>query len=60
MKRAAEYSQAKVLQGQPGYGYSLGLGSPLAAELLAGCDIDWLMLETQDGSWGHDEVMPRS
>ena len=28
-------AKAKMLAGQPAYGYSLGLGSPLAAELLA-------------------------
>jgi len=48
-------AKQKMLQGQPAYGYSLGLGAPLAvAELLARCGIDWLMLETQHGSWGHD------
>jgi len=47
-------AKQKMLQGQPAYGYSLGLGSPLAAELLARSGIDWLLLETQHGSWGHD------
>jgi hypothetical protein len=28
-------AKQKMLQGQPAFGYSLGLGSPLAAELLA-------------------------
>jgi 4-hydroxy-2-oxoheptanedioate aldolase len=40
--------------GQPAYGYALGLGSPLAAELLARCGIDWLLMDTQHGPWGHD------
>jgi 4-hydroxy-2-oxoheptanedioate aldolase len=47
-------AKQKMLQGQPAFGYSLGLGSPLAAELLARSGIDWLLLETQHGSWGHD------
>ena len=47
-------AKQKMLQGQPVYGYSLGLGSPMAAELLARCGIDWVMLETQHGAWGHD------
>jgi 4-hydroxy-2-oxoheptanedioate aldolase len=47
-------AKQKMLQGQPAFGYSLGLGSPLAAELLARCGIDWVLLETQHGSWGHD------
>lgn len=46
-----------MLQGQPAFGYSLGLGSPFAAELLARCGIDWLLLETQHGSWGHDSAI---
>jgi 4-hydroxy-2-oxoheptanedioate aldolase len=47
-------AKQKMLAGQPAYGYALGLGSPLAAELLARCGIDFLLLETQHGSWGHD------
>lgn len=47
-------AKQKMLAGQPAFGYSLGLGSPLAAELLAHCGIDFLLLETQHGSWGHD------
>jgi 4-hydroxy-2-oxoheptanedioate aldolase len=47
-------AKQKMLGGQPAYGYSLGLGSPLAAEVLARTGIDWLMLETQHGSWGND------
>jgi 4-hydroxy-2-oxoheptanedioate aldolase len=47
-------AKQKMLQGQPAFGYSLGLGSPLAAEALAHCGIDFLLLETQHGSWGAD------
>ncbi len=47
-------AKQKMLEGKPAYGYSLGLGSPLVAELLANCGIDWLLLETQHGTWGHD------
>lgn len=47
-------AKQKLLAGQPAYGYSLGLGSPLVAELLARSGIDFLLLETQHGSWGHD------
>jgi 4-hydroxy-2-oxoheptanedioate aldolase len=50
-------AKRKMLAGQPAYGYSLGLGSPLAAELLARCGIDFLLLETQHGSWGHDSAI---
>lgn len=47
-------AKEKMLRGEPAFGYSLGLGSPLAAELLARSGIDWVLLETQHGSWGHD------
>ena len=47
-------AKKKMLQGQPAMRNSLGMGSPIAAELLARCGIDWLMLETQHGSWGND------
>jgi 4-hydroxy-2-oxoheptanedioate aldolase len=47
-------AKQKMVAGQPAFGYSLGLGSPLVAELLAHCGIDFLFLETQHGSWGHD------
>jgi 4-hydroxy-2-oxoheptanedioate aldolase len=47
-------SKKKMLDGQPAYGYSIGLGSPFVAELLSGCGIDFLLLETQHGTWGHD------
>jgi 4-hydroxy-2-oxoheptanedioate aldolase len=50
-------AKRKMLAGQPAFGYSLGLGSPLAAELLARCGIDFLLLETQHGSWGHDSAI---
>ena len=47
-------AKQKLLAGEPAYGYSLGLGSPLVAELLSRTAIDFLLLETQHGSWGHD------
>ena len=36
-------AKQKLLAGQPAYGYSLGLGSPLVAELLARSGIDFLL-----------------
>ena len=46
----------KMLDGQPAFGYALGLGSPLAAEALAHCGIDFLLLDTQHGSFGPDST----
>jgi len=50
-------AKRKLLEGKPAYGYSLGLGSPLVAELLARSGIDFLLLETQHGSWGFDSAI---
>jgi 4-hydroxy-2-oxoheptanedioate aldolase len=47
-------AKQKMLAGNPAYGYSVGLGSPIVAELLARSGIDFLLLETQHGSWGND------
>jgi 4-hydroxy-2-oxoheptanedioate aldolase len=46
-----------MLQGKPAFGYSLGLGSPMVAELLSNCGIDFLMLDRQHGSWGDDTTI---
>ncbi len=50
-------AKQKMLEGKPAFGYSLGMGSPLAAEALSRCGIDFLLLETQHGSWGHDSAI---
>ena len=47
-------AKQKMLVGEPAFGFSLGLGSPLAAEAMAHTGIDFLLLETQHGSWGGD------
>jgi 4-hydroxy-2-oxoheptanedioate aldolase len=47
-------AKQKMREGRPAYGYGLGLGSALAAELLSRSGIDWLLLDTQHGAWGND------
>ena len=47
-------AKTKMKQGQPAYGYAIGMGSPFAAEALSNCGIDWILLDTQHGSWGPD------
>jgi 4-hydroxy-2-oxoheptanedioate aldolase len=49
-------AKKKMRDGQPAFGYGLGLGSPFAAELLSRSGIDWLLLDTQHGAWGHDSA----
>jgi 4-hydroxy-2-oxoheptanedioate aldolase len=51
------HAKAKMLAGQPAYGYSIGLGSVVAAEALSNCGIDWIMLDTQHGSWGQESIV---
>ncbi len=46
-----------MLRGEAAYGYSLGLGSSLAAEILAHSGIDFLLLDTQHGSFGPDSTI---
>jgi 4-hydroxy-2-oxoheptanedioate aldolase len=47
-------AKAKMLAGRPAFGYALELGSPIAAELIAGTGVDFVMVDTQHGSFGSD------
>lgn len=49
-------AKQKMLQGQPAYGYSLGLGSPLIAEMISRGGIDFVFVDTQHGSWGPESI----
>jgi 4-hydroxy-2-oxoheptanedioate aldolase len=46
----------KMKAGQPAYGYSLGIGSPLIAEMVSASGIDFVFIDTQHGSWGPESV----
>lgn len=48
---------AKMLAGMPAFGYSLGMGAPLAAEALANCGIDFILLDGRHGSFGPDSTI---
>jgi 4-hydroxy-2-oxoheptanedioate aldolase len=50
-------AKTRLLRGEPAFGYSLGLGSPLAAEVLAHSGIDFILLDTQHGSFGPDSTI---
>ncbi|MFN8521819.1 MAG: aldolase/citrate lyase family protein [Chloroflexota bacterium] len=52
----ANTAKQKMLRGEPAYGYAVGLGSPVAAEALALCGIDFILLDRQHGSWGDDST----
>lgn len=49
-------AKQKMLNGQPAFGYSLGLGSPQAAELLSASGIDFIFVDNQHGSWGPEST----
>jgi 4-hydroxy-2-oxoheptanedioate aldolase len=46
---------AKMRRGEPAFGYALELGSPVAAEVLAESGVDFLMVDTQHGSYNNPE-----
>ncbi len=48
---------AKMRAGEVAYGYALGLGSPVAAEMLAHTGVDFLLLDNQHGSWGAESTI---
>jgi 4-hydroxy-2-oxoheptanedioate aldolase len=45
-----------MLQGKPAFGFGLGLGSPRATEALAHSGVDFLLIDTQHGSFGPDSA----
>jgi 4-hydroxy-2-oxoheptanedioate aldolase len=50
-------TKAKLLRGEPAYGLALGLGSPRAAEILTRSGADFVLLDTQHGSFGPDSTI---
>lgn len=50
-------AKQKMLRGEPAFGYGLGMGSPIAAEYLSNCGIDFILLDNQHGSWGPDSTI---
>lgn len=50
-------AKQKMREGKPAFGYSLALGSPLAAEALASTGIDFILLDNQHGSFGPDSTI---
>ncbi len=44
-------AKQKMLNGEPAFGFSAKLGSPVAAEFLSSCGVDFVMLDGQHGSW---------
>lgn len=53
----ANTAKQKMLQGKPAFGYSLQLGSPLVAEALASCGVDFILIDTQHGSFSPESTI---
>ncbi len=47
----------KMLRGEPAFGYSAKLGSPVAAELLSHSGVDFVLVDTQHGAWGPESII---
>ena len=50
-------AKERMLRGEPAFGYALSFGSPLVAETMSNCGIDFLLMDTQHGSWGPDSTI---
>jgi 4-hydroxy-2-oxoheptanedioate aldolase len=47
----------KLRKGEPSFGHALGLGSPIAAELLTHSGVDFIFIDNQHGSFGADSTI---
>ncbi len=50
-------AKQKMLEGKAVFGYPVGLGSPMIAEMLSDCGIDFVMIDNQHGTWGPDSTI---
>jgi len=50
-------AKQKMLRGQPTFGYTAKLGSPVAAEILGQSGVDFVIIDGQHGSWGPDSII---
>ena len=55
--RLTNTAKQKMLIDKPAYGFALGLGSPIAAEIFAHSGVDFLLIDTQHGSFGQESVI---
>lgn len=52
------HAKRKMLSGQPAFGFQASYGSPIIVEAFASSGNDFVMLDTQHGSWGPDSLTP--
>lgn len=53
----ANFAKRKMVAGETAFGYTLQLAAPLVAEALANCGIDFILIDTQHGTFGPDAVI---
>lgn len=53
----ANTAKQTMLAGNPAFGFSLALGSPLSAEAISDTGVDFVLLDRQHGSWGDDATI---
>ncbi len=50
-------AKQKMIRGEPAFGFSAKLGSPVAAELLSRCGVDFVLVDGQHGVWGPESII---
>ena len=50
---AVNRAKQRMLEGKPAIGGEVGLGSPLAAELISPLGFDFVLVDNQHGFWGN-------
>ena len=50
-------AKQKMLRGEAVFGFALGLGSPIVAELVAASGADFVLIDNQHGSWSPESTL---
>ena len=53
----SNHAKKRMLDGKPALGGEAGLGSPLSAEMMSDLGFDFIMVDTQHGSWDDASTM---
>ena len=56
--RFENHAKRKLQSGQPAFGFQASYGSPIIVEAFAASGNDFVLIDTQHGSWGPDSTTP--
>jgi 2-keto-3-deoxy-L-rhamnonate aldolase RhmA len=56
--RIVNHAKRKLLAGETSYGFQASYGNPIIVEAMAVSGNDFVLIDTQHGSWGPDSVTP--